>query len=510
MTRKMKSDKKPLGVDVMIVDDEKGIRDASGRILSRMGFAVVTMPNGDEALKKLPETDVSMVFLDLKMPGMDGMEVLKRIKDTRPEILVIVITGYATVETAIEAMKKGAYDFITKPFEPDQLRIVANRALEKILLTEETRKLEREKERTLSDLDAEKSRMLTIVNSLPNGVVVTDTGGRVVLMNPAARGHLELDPSAGAGKEIGAYIDDEGLGALVADISRGAYVDFEDIPDYEIVISEKKYLLARGKPVLGEKRECMGAVITLIDITPIRMLDNLKTEFIEKVSHELRSPLSTIHEQLVSVLKERTDDPSAQDHYLLSRAREKTKGLISLIGDLLDISRIEDGILCHERQTVAVDTLLADIVDFLSAKSRAKDQTLTLSVPDEPLPPLNADPMGLESIFGNLITNAIHYTPEGGRVEVFIDMAGINMRVRVSDNGFGMDGRHLDRIFDKFYRVKDDNTRHITGTGLGLSIVKGLVDSLGGIIEVESAPSSGSTFTVLLPVQPDVPDPVPA
>jgi two-component system phosphate regulon sensor histidine kinase PhoR len=110
-----------------------------------------------------------------------------------------------------------------------------------------------------------------------------------------------------------------------------------------------------------------------------------------------------------------------------------------------------------------------------------------------------ADPLALESIFGNLITNAINYTPEGGEITVRMDMAGINLRVKVADNGFGIEEKHLDNIFKRFYRVKNEKTRFITGTGLGLPIVKELVTSLNGFIDVESVSGKGSVFTVLLP-----------
>ena len=113
---------------------------------------------------------------------------------------------------------------------------------------------------------------------------------------------------------------------------------------------------------------------------------------------------------------------------------------------------------------------------------------------------ISADPVALESIFGNLITNAINYTQEGGEIRVQADLAGVNVRVKVTDNGFGIEGRHLEKIFEKFFRVKNEKTRYITGTGLGLPIVKELVTSMGGFIEVESTPGKGSTFTVLLPV----------
>ncbi len=229
-------------------------------------------------------------------------------------------------------------------------------------------------------------------------------------------------------------------------------------------------------------------------------MDRLKSEFVAKVSHELRSPLSTIHEQLAMVIGELVDTEPQQ--HMLTRAKEKTQALITLIGDLLDLSRIEEGLICREPKPVRLDELLKSIVDFLSARASAKNQSLTLAVSARDLPELLADPVALESIFGNLISNALTYTPEGGRIRVELDQAGINLRVKVADNGFGIAEKHLDKIFDRFYRVKDEKTRYITGTGLGLPIVKGLVDSLGGIIQVASNPGEGSTFTVLLPTRP--------
>ncbi|MBA4394721.1 MAG: hypothetical protein C0407_14315, partial [Desulfobacca sp.] len=190
------------GIRVLIVDDERDIRDASERILSRLGFQIATAKRGEEALQVFKEAHPAIVLLDLKMPGMDGMEVLKHLREWDPSIMVIVITGYATVETAIEAMKQGAYDFISKPFEPDQLRIVVNRAAEKIRLTREAIKLEQEKTRTLLDLDTEKSRLRTIIESLPDGVIVTNTSGQVVLINRSCKQMLRLAPDSNPGLPI--------------------------------------------------------------------------------------------------------------------------------------------------------------------------------------------------------------------------------------------------------------------------------------------------------------------
>ena len=486
---------------VLVVDDEQDIRDASERILSRVGYHVQKASRGDEALDILNKERVDILLLDLKMPGMDGLEVLERIRKQNTQIQVIVITGYATVETAIEAMKQGAYDFIPKPFEPDQLRIVVNRAWEKMCFIREAEKLELERNRTLSDLDTEKSRIRTIIESFPSGVIVTDPKGRVVLMNPAFRQLLGIDSDLKTGNPLKDYLPDEGLCRLVLEISQGKHVDYDDIPNYEFSLPGEKYFMARGQPVLGEKKECLGAVLNIVDISAMKLLDNLKSEFVAKVSHELRSPLSTIHEQLALVIKDMVGEDFAQDHHILDRAREKTKGLISLIGDLLDLSRIEEGIICHEPQSLRLEEILKNIIEFLRTSAQKKNQSLTLVLPEDELPELIADPIALESIFGNLVTNAINYTQKGGEIIVTVDMAGINVRVRVKDDGFGIADKYLNKIFDRFYRVKDDKTRYITGTGLGLPIVKGLLDSMGGLIDVESEPGKGSVFTVLLPIK---------
>jgi two-component system phosphate regulon sensor histidine kinase PhoR len=488
-------------IKVLVVDDEQNIRDGSERILKRVGYEVLKAASGQETLDLLAEQRIPIILLDLKMPGMDGMDVLKRIRQLDESILVIVITGFATVETAIEAMKLGAYDFIAKPFEPEQLRLVVNRTAEKLRLTREAQSLERERNRTLADLNTEKSRIRTVLESLPAGVGVINAQGQVVLMNPAFLHHLGLPPDTAAGQLIEKYIADAQLCQLIREISQGQHVDYEDIPTHELTISDAKFIQARSRPVLGDRRECLGAVVNLVDITNMKIIDRMKSEFVAKVSHELRSPLATIHEQLVHVLGDMVKESSGVDPHILVRAKEKTHGLISLIGDLLDLSRIEAGMVTQEPKQVSLQKLLSDIVDFLGDKAAEKSQSLTLDLPAEPLPLLTADPLALESIFGNLITNALNYTQPGGTIRVKVELAGLSVRVHVSDNGFGIEARHLEKIFERFYRVKDEKTRFITGTGLGLPIVKGLLDSLGGFIDVQSTPGSGSTFTVTLPVK---------
>jgi two-component system phosphate regulon sensor histidine kinase PhoR len=485
---------------ILVVDDERDIRDGSDRILTREGYKVTTASNGEEALRCVEQTRFAIVLLDLKMPGMDGLEVLRLIRESHPETLIIVITGYATIETAIEAMKRGAYDFMPKPFKPDQLRIVVDRAIELKQLSDEAKRLQEERQRTLKDLHLEQSRTRTVIRALPDGVMVTTPDAHVALMNPACTRLISLPGEALPGEHIRQYVKDESFCDLVTRTSRGEVPEEQPSLSYEFSMEGDKYLRADSTTILSDTGECLGAVTVIIDITGLMVFDRLKSEFVAKVSHELRSPLSTIHEQLAMVLTKLADDTPDDQRYLLTRAKEKTHGLITMIGDLLDLSRIESGLVTKDRKPVDVSGLLTGIVDFLRSKATGKKQTLTLSLPEQGLPQVSADPQSLEIVFGNLITNAIHYTGEAGRIEVSATTGDEQVRVTVKDNGFGIEGRHQERIFERFYRVKDDNTRYITGTGLGLPIVKAIVDDLGGDIELDSVPGKGSTFTVVLPL----------
>lgn len=486
---------------ILVVDDEKDIREGCVRVLRRLDCDVSMAANGHEALEQLGREFFPVVLLDLKMPGIDGMEVLREIQKQEKETLVIIITGFATVETAIEAMKQGAYDFIPKPFDPAQLRIVVARALDKVRLTREAEQMALERSRTLADLGTEKSRISAIVESLPIGVAVTDKTGTVVLMNPSFQSLVGLDPEIEPGADISTYIEDPGLCEMVKHTSRGDQAAGAEPFSCELNMHGQKYLIARGRPVLAETGECIGAVVTLGDITSIKLLDQLKSEFVAKVSHELRSPLSTIHEQLGAVLRDMAEEKEDKDdQYILSRAKEKTGGLIALIGDLLDLSRIEAGGVMHNIQPVRLEEMLKSIVDFLQTRAESKQQRFFLELKGDGFPELNADPLALESIFGNLVANAIQYTGPGGTVVVRAEVADGWYKVAVVDNGFGIAAQHHEKIFEKFYRVKDENTRFITGTGLGLPIVKGLVEQMGGKIDLQSEPGKGSTFTVLLPL----------
>ena len=252
---------------ILVIDDEQDIREGCVRVLKRIkGCEVTSAPNGTAGLEIFRKEFFAVVLTDLKMPGIDGMEVLREIEAMEQGTLVIVITGFATVETAIEAMKQGAYDFIPKPFDPTQLRMVVTRALDKIRLEQEAQRLADERLRTLVDLDTEKSRISAIVESLPNGVVVTDASGKVVLMNPAFKDISIQKEASVPGSDIAEYIADEGFCDIVREISQCQRENKNEVATYELETAGGKYLIARGRPILNEIGDCLGGVQQLSEV----------------------------------------------------------------------------------------------------------------------------------------------------------------------------------------------------------------------------------------------------
>jgi DNA-binding NtrC family response regulator len=165
---------------ILVVDDEKPIRDGCERLLSSRGYLVVTAEDGRKALEILEKTPVNIMLLDLKMPGTSGEEVLEIVRAEHPHIPVIIITGHGTLDTAVECMKRGAYDFVAKPFQVDQFLLTINRAADKIRLEQQALQLQEENIRNLYDVTLEKSRLKTIINCMANGVMEFGTMPRIL------------------------------------------------------------------------------------------------------------------------------------------------------------------------------------------------------------------------------------------------------------------------------------------------------------------------------------------
>jgi signal transduction histidine kinase len=258
------------------------------------------------------------------------------------------------------------------------------------------------------------------------------------------------------------------------------------------------FLRAHTAPVRNDLGETLGSVTVLQDISHLKELDKMKSEFIAMVAHELRAPLAAVEQQLTVILNKMAGEVTAKQEQLLGRAKERTKGLLTLIKDLLDLSKIEAGMMVQYKEPLVLQEVIQRVVDLMRVEAENKKIDLQFSTPPH-IPLIHADRNSMEGIFTNLISNAIKYTPEGGKVWVTLGDESGFVKATISDTGIGIKKEDLTRIFDKFYRVKTTETRQIVGTGLGLSIVKSIVDAHLGSISVESEEGGGTTFSVLFP-----------
>jgi signal transduction histidine kinase len=457
---------------------------------------VITAENGQVALDILAKDTMDIILLDLKMPVMSGEEVLEITGKKYPDIPVIIITGHGTVDTAVECMKKGAYDFITKPFQIDQFLLIITRAAEKRNLEQKARQFEQENIRNLYDLNLEKSRLKTIINYMGNGVMVTNRNLEVVLHNPALMRLMEISEEVENPTPISTIISDESLIKTLKQIQDGESSENESIS--QEITARDKVLRAISAPALGPNSNIVGTVTVIEDITAFKQLDQMKTDFVNMVAHELRSPLSAIKQQNHVLLEGLCGPLGEKQHEIVCRGSNRIDALLELINDLLDVAKIEAGKYVQRRLPTDIGQIIEEIISLMDAKAKEKGIVLSYSLKD--LKPVQADPKNIEEIFNNLISNAINYSPEGGQVTVTAQGQGEYMEIKIADTGVGISPEELPKIFDKFYRVKHPKTRQVIGSGLGLAIVKGIVDAHQGTIDVESVVDEGTTFRILFPV----------
>jgi signal transduction histidine kinase len=481
---------------VLVVDDEKVVRDGCCRILRPEGLQVLTAENGQDALEVLGREPTNLILCDLKMPVMGALEVLEAVGKRYCDIPVIIITGHGTVESAVECMKRGAYDFVTKPFRADHLVLVVRSALEKQALERRTRQLQEERARSLYDLAAEQSRVRTIVSCMADGVLVTTPDLEVVLHNPAATRLLDCLPSASPGSLLSDYINEQNIGKALRRLLENAGGEEECIA--QELVAGGKHLRGLSALVYGPERQVLGTVTVLHDVTSFKELDEMKSNFVHHVSHELRAPLSAIKQQHSVILDGLAGELTGKQKELLNRAQDKIQGLLDMINDLLDVAKIESGHAVQQQVPLNLADILQQTITLMTAKAEEKGLSLELGLPED-LPLVQADGRSIEEVFTNLVSNAINYTPDGGTVIVSVTPHQEYLEVRVSDTGVGIAAEEIPKIFDKFYRVKHPQTRQVIGTGLGLSIVRGIIEAHRGSVEVESQPGAGTTFRVLLP-----------
>ena len=482
---------------ILVVDDELGVREGCRKILAAEGYEVVTAGDGKAGLEQFLERGPFAVLLvDLQMPRMSGLELMREARNRDPDILPIIITAHATIDTAVEGTRQGAYSYIPKPFTPDELLLAIKNGLERRTLALEARRLRAERESRLLELASERSKSTTIIAAMTDGILVINNERLVVLRNNAA---ARIFPAC-ANLPIPFPLDAvesadvrEIIGVVIG--SAGEFM----ILSRQIPIGASTYMV-NVSPVIDPAGGTSGAVAVFSDVTEMKKLDTAKSMFVSLVAHEVKSPLAATEGWLNLVLSGMLKQEPAEERRMIERALVRVRTLRGMVNELLNLTAIQTGNFALKRASVDAAIVVREAVEGSREKAAERGISLVLeSVPDGADAVLLADRDALAIIYGNLVENAVKYSRENGHVTVRVRREGIYVAVSVTDDGIGISPEDARKVFDEFYRVRGEQTAGITGTGLGLSLVKRLTELHEGIVTLTSTLGVGSEFTARIP-----------
>jgi signal transduction histidine kinase/DNA-binding response OmpR family regulator len=547
---------------VLLVDDEPSVLDVFREYLVNEGHDVTPASSGEEAVRMIPALRPDIIVTDINLPGLSGLEVMRYAKGVDPEVAVVVCTGYASASTAIDALRQGAYDYLTKPPDLFDLAQVVARGLA-------SRRLRELNERLLEELRQKNEELKEHEATLRERVrLATLQLTRLYEIGKEIASNLELAPRAEAIASKAAeaasaeaavlYLRNEETGTLSA--AGGAHVDFtaadagdgaaddERSPVFR-AIDEKRTIRHRVAPgeepmrLPGVRHGGFGAVLAAPMITTeeqvigvlavagkedgftegdenflallasqsavavrnsqlyehTKSLDRLKSEFVAVVSHEIRTPLTSVKGAVELLSDDRYFQNGEQQTKLLTIAHANAERLLLLINDILDFSKLEAASLPMNIERQRLEPVLQQAAHNLRTLFEERRMHLDMAISPD-LPDLMLDANRITQVITNLLSNAIKFSPPGGRIEVSATPWEGAVRVGVRDQGEGIATQDMPKLFRKFSQIDGGATRKTGGTGLGLVICKGIVEQHGGRIWVESTAGEGSTFYFMLPV----------
>lgn len=355
---------------------------------------------------------------------------------------------------------------------------------------------------TIISLQDKNTKLEAIMSSVVNGIIAIDSTERILFINSVASRLLNIEEEEVVGKHLLQAVRsnaiDNYLKALLRD---NRYFDTEIAMDYP----DEKILRFYANPIKHiDRSDIAGIIITIQDITELRKLERMRTEFVANVSHELKTPLTSI-KGFAETLKTGAIEDKEDAVRFLNIIEAEADRLYRLISDILSLSELEQKKTKTITEEIRIDKAVKEVLSILKSQADRKGIELTSKVQDE-IKSLTGDPDKLKQMLLNLVDNAVKYTPEKGRVSVeaynVIDYKDKDsIVIKVTDNGIGIPEQHIPRLFERFYRVDKARSRKVGGTGLGLAIVKHIIILFEGEVEVRSEVGKGTVFTITLPVK---------
>jgi len=496
---------------ILLIDDEPDLLRVLARSLKADGHEVTTALSGPDGLSVFEGQRPAIVITDIKMPGMSGIEVLKRIKERAPEAEVVIITGHGDMDTAVEALHFGASDFVTKPFRGETLAIAIRRAEEKIdirrRLKEYTLDLEDKIEKATRELRRRSNFLTKVIRSSNDGVVATDEELRIVVFNPGRSGSSAfLQEDVIHSRSLTDLLPKELVESLQQAMSGERA--FKELPWREVMIVSKNGesipVMFSGS-VLVEGAKKLGTVAFLQDLREIKRLQRELVhserlaaigQTVAGLAHGIKNILHGLKggSYLVEVgITKKNDEKLRKGWDMIKRGIERTSNLVL---DLLSYSKERQ----PQFEKCSPNSIAAEVCDLVRERAQQEHTKLVCDF-DPAIGPVLMDPHTIHTVLLNLVSNAMDAClfdeDTGKRWQVTVRTAAEPnqmIRFEVSDNGTGMNDEVQEKMFTSFYSTKGHR-----GTGLGLLVTHKLIEEHGGRIKVETRLGRGTTLTVWLP-----------
>ena len=484
------------GANILLIEQDPKVIECIKQEI-KYPYTLDVEMNARSGIKRTSSKEYDIYLIAMTLPDKNGLEVLAEIIKIYPDAICVMMESDPDIDTIMESAHLGGYDFLKKPIKHHKLSRLIERATQRRWYIREARRLKEEKNHSLLAISEEQSRLRSVINSIDDGLMITNKSREIIFTNPRFLTLIGVEREILVGEKIFEILPVALQQQIDSVLSKeeGACSIKEEIV---IIPPAKLVVLANSTPILDDNGNMNGVVSVLRDISEIKALELTKSEFINMVAHELKAPLGAIKGYLEMIIdKQLGDNQELYDNYL-KRSLNRSEAMLALLQDLLNIFRMDAQTVRREIEKVNAGDLLKETLEFFDSNIKKRNLILETTIAKDLY--IDADREEIRRVYTNLISNAIKYNKDSGSIKVNAYKDETFVTIVVEDTGIGMKPEESERLFEEFFRAKNEHTRKISGTGLGTTILKKIVDEYRGQIFVSSVYEKGSTFTVKFPV----------
>ena len=475
---------------ILLALEESSILNLMERALQAVNYETAIAQDIQSLGRILKESAPALLLIGEKFDGHDGLKAARELKEHFPTLPFLIYAEKISPELLKGIFRLGLSGYLTPPLKTDDIVDAVESGLKNAHRVGDW--LRREVNRTTASLkkraevsEAEHAQLEAVFNNIHDSVMILDQQNTITFVNPAMCRAFGIDAKTAIGKQVFDVLTHPDLLALITRVDANDLYQYHEVSFPDGRVGNAQFVAVHG----------VGYALTMQDITYLKEVDRVRSEFVHTVSHDLRSPLTSVigYAELV----ERAGPLNEMQRDFISRIQDSIQHITSLINDLLDLNTIEAGIDTR-REFVQLEGILRYTINMLHGQIKAKRVKIQTDIPPA-LPALRANPIRLRQVLDNVIGNAIKYSNPNGEIFISIQSEGNQLILQVKDQGLGIPPADQPHIFDKFYRGPNIGS-DVEGSGLGLAIVRTIVENHQGRIWVESTLGKGSTFFIVLPV----------